>query len=150
MFLAENLKNTAKREHRIWPVKCKWAKPKPLYKQKEQTGKTKNLVCLLFFLLVMFLLTHKWCYATHNDVARKCSQWCDVCPLCRRHNIIHAVNITAEGNITCPQGKHRLAWYSVKSITLMPAARGLACVFGDGRGVYSSVSATLSVPTYKT
>ena len=36
-----------------------WANPKPLYKQKEQTRKTKNLVCLLFFLLVMFLLTQK-------------------------------------------------------------------------------------------
>ena len=26
-----------------------------------------------------------------------------------RRNIIHAVNITAEGNITCRKGKHRLA-----------------------------------------
>ena len=76
--------NTAKGEHRIWLVKWKWAMPKPLYKQKEQTRKTKNLVCLLFFLFVMFLLTQKWCYASHNDVARKCSQWCDICPLRRQ------------------------------------------------------------------
>ena len=70
------------------------------------------------FLLVMFLLTQKWCYATHNDVARKCSQWCDVCPLCRRHNIIHAVNITAEGNITCPGGQTSFSVFSVKDNTL--------------------------------
>ena len=43
------------------------------YKQKEQTRKTKILyVCS--FLLVIFLLTQKGCYASHNDVARKCSQ----------------------------------------------------------------------------
>ena len=39
------------------------------------------------------------CYANTS------SQWCDVCPLCRRHNIIHAVNITAAGNIICPWGQ---------------------------------------------
>ena len=39
------------------------------------------------------------CYANTS------SQWCDVCPLCRRHNIIHVVNITAAGNIICPWGQ---------------------------------------------
>ena len=33
---------------------------------------------LSLFLLVKFSLTQKWCYAAHNDVARKCSavMWC--------------------------------------------------------------------------
>ena len=34
ILLAENLKNVAKCEHRVCRVKRKWAKPKPLYKQK--------------------------------------------------------------------------------------------------------------------
>ena len=33
--------------------------PNPYYKQKEQTRKKKNLVCLLFFLFVKFLLSQK-------------------------------------------------------------------------------------------
>ena len=93
-------------KHRIWQVKRKYGLSPNLYtNRKSKHARRKILYVCSFFLLVMFLLTQKWCYATHNDVARKCSQWCDVCPLCRRHNIIHAVNITAEGNITCPQGQ---------------------------------------------
>ena len=39
MFLAENLKNAAKREPRIWLVKRKWAKPKPLLQaERENNG----------------------------------------------------------------------------------------------------------------
>ena len=49
MLLAENLENTVKCEYRIWLVKCKWAKPKPLYKQKEQTRKVEKTLCVCSF-----------------------------------------------------------------------------------------------------
>ena len=37
--LSGEFENTAKCEHRIWQVKRLWAKPKPLYKQKEETNR---------------------------------------------------------------------------------------------------------------
>ena len=39
MSLTENLKNIGKCEHRILLVKRKRAKPKPIYKQKEETNR---------------------------------------------------------------------------------------------------------------
>ena len=38
-----------------------------------------------------------------------------------RRNIIHAVNITAAGNIICPQGQTSFSVFSVKDNTLKPA-----------------------------
>ena len=38
VFLTENLNDAVKCEHRIWLVKCKSAKSKPIYKQKEITN----------------------------------------------------------------------------------------------------------------
>ena len=55
MLLAENYNNVAKCEHRICPVKRKWAKPKPLLQAKrEQEYKDFLLVLLLslFFLSI--------------------------------------------------------------------------------------------------
>ena len=97
--------NSAKCEHRIWLVKCKWAIPKPVL-QTERANTQDEKSCLsALFLLVMFLLTQKWCYAVHNDVARNARSDVMFAHYAVRRNIIHAVNITAEGNITCPQGQ---------------------------------------------
>ena len=48
MFLAENLKSATKCEYRIWLVKHKWAKPKPILQtEREQEYKEKILIFLL-------------------------------------------------------------------------------------------------------
>ena len=49
MSLAENLHFHKSASIAFAQTNAVWAEPKPLYKQKEQTRKTKNLVCLLFF-----------------------------------------------------------------------------------------------------
>ena len=74
MSLAENYCFNKSASIAFYWSNAEWAKPKPLYenpqsayfasgnpytKQKEQTRKAKNLECLLFFLLVIFLLTQK-------------------------------------------------------------------------------------------
>ena len=76
--------------------------------KREQNGFIRNVLSffvsdvfaiakvMLFASLVMMLLAK-----ARNDVM--------FAHYAVRRNIIHAVNITAEGNITCPGGKHRLA-----------------------------------------
>ena len=52
--LSGEFNNTAKCEQVHLTGKMQiWAKPKPLYKQKEQTRKTKYLVCLLFLFVLV-------------------------------------------------------------------------------------------------
>ena len=60
MFLAENLKNAAKREHRIWLVKRKWAKPKPILQTERENKSVYSRNVLSFFLSVKFSLPRKW------------------------------------------------------------------------------------------
>ena len=59
----------------------------------------QGIVCYTVF---YFRVVNKWCFClrksdvirlAHSDVAPDGREWCDVCPLCRRHNI------TAKGYI---------------------------------------------------
>ena len=58
MFLAENLKTLLSASIAFVWTNTEWAKPKPLYKQKERTKRFIAEMSSLF-LLVMFLLTQK-------------------------------------------------------------------------------------------
>ena len=48
-ILSGEIKNIAKCEHRICPVKHLWASPNPYYKQKERTNRFYSRNVLSFF-----------------------------------------------------------------------------------------------------
>ena len=87
MFLAENLKSLAKCEHRIWPVKRTWAKPKPLYKQKRARvkGEIPSILALFVFIDELTLTHHElalpWFLASLHEL--NCNQ------RAVRHNSCH-------------------------------------------------------------
>ncbi len=54
---------------------------------------------------VIMIPLPQWCYASHSDVAPVGRSEVMFAHYAVRRNITHAVNITAEGNISCPQGQ---------------------------------------------
>ena len=65
---------------------------------------------------MMFLLTQKWSYATHNDVAACGSNDAMFANYAVRRNIIHEVNIIDEINIICPQGQTSFGWPAIMQV----------------------------------
>ena len=121
MFLAKNLKNTAKCEHRIWPFKCKRAKA-PLYEQKRARVKGEKTFysCSYFASVDMWALPTRYAFTAFK---------LDILPLC--DNSISDKFLVCEANISSrrymelrkqpienPQGIYLNADLSVKDVTL--------------------------------